>query len=80
MKKRFFDASGPGGLRELQEADALQNRPESCVWIDVTDYSAGELVECLRSLGFGPDWLRACSEISGRTRVEIDSRFLESRQ
>ena len=71
MKKRLFDASGPGGLRELPEADTLQNRPESCVWVDVTDYSAGELAEWLSSLGFGPDWLRACSEISGRTRVQI---------
>ena len=77
MKKKFFEGWGAGGLSEITEAAALQSRDRACVWIDVTDYSAGELVECLRSLGFGPDWLRACSEISGRTRVLITSERME---
>lgn len=71
MKKRFFQASGAGGLKELPEDDALQSRAASSVWIDVTDYSTGELGEWLTSLGFGPDWLRACSEINGRARVQF---------
>lgn len=71
MKKEFFEASGAGGLSEITEAAALQGRDGACVWVDVTDYSAGELGEWLRSLGLGPDWLRTCSEINGRARVQF---------
>lgn len=70
MLKKFFDASGPDGLREIPEDAALQKRGESCIWVDVTDFSPGEAAEWLKSLGFGPLSVRACSEISGRAGVQ----------
>lgn len=73
MKTRYLDVSGVGGLVELTEAAALEGRAGSCVWIDVEDYTTAELEEWLRSLGFSEESVRACSEMSGRNRVQVSN-------
>ena len=71
MKTRCLDVSGGGGLVELTEAAALEGRAGSCLWIDVEDYTTDDLEEWLRSLGFNSESVRACSGMSGRTRVQV---------
>ena len=71
MKRRYFDVSGGGDLVELEEASALEGRAGSCVWVDVEDYSTAELEEWLRSLNFSSESARACSAMTGRTRVRV---------
>jgi len=80
MNKRFFVVSGESGLTELQEADALLRRAASCIWIDVEGHPDDELSDWLTCLGFSPDSVQACSEIMGRSRVQISQAevFFES--
>jgi len=79
LKTRCLDVSGGGGLVELTEAAALEGRAGSCLWIDVEDYTTDDLAEWLRSLGINAESIRACSEMTGRTRVQVskDDVFFE---
>jgi magnesium transporter len=71
MKARRYDISASDGLTEIIDpADSLQGVGPAG-WVDVEEYSADELEGWLRSHDCPDDILRACSELSGRTRVLV---------
>jgi magnesium transporter len=71
MKRRSFGVSSGGGLKELTEAEALEVAADSCAWIDVQEYDTTELTSWLKTLGCDRDIVRACADLSGRTRIHV---------